>query len=618
VSTFDPAEMDFAAIDYETYYDKDYSLRKMQTDAYILDDRYQTVGVSVRASKSSEVLWFSGSEAHTKEFLRDTVDWPNTIMVAHHALFDGFISTQRFGLKPRMWVDTLGMARATYPWLRSYSLAKLAEHMALGAKGTEVHNATGLRREDFTPTQLAAYGEYCMNDTALCHSMARIMLAKGYPLFELALGDMTIRMFTEPSLYGDVPHLKQCYEEEVHRKERILSQCGIEKSELMSNPKFAALLEGLGVSPPMKTSKTTGKETYAFAKTDKGLKALLNHENPDVAALVAARTGVKSTIAETRAFTLWQSALRGPLPVYLNHWGAKVSGRLSGGNKINYQNIPARGAAGALRKGLVAPPGHTVVVGDSSNIELRMIMMLAGETEALAKIAAGVDMYCDFASVLFGREITKEDKAERFLGKVAMLSLQYGAGAQTFADMASQQLGRVVEPLEAERIVHVYRSTYRQIGALWKYCGREVLRAIAEGRTLTPVDVHGMFLTDTQGFSLPGQMGVTYRDLEQTMGSEWNYTSNGAPRKLYGAKVVENLCQHAARQVVMWQTMLVHRKYPVAMSVHDEIVCVVPDVEVENCKTLMMQALCTAPKWCRGLLPLAGEVESGPSYGDAK
>jgi DNA polymerase len=610
--------MDFAAIDYETYYDKEYSLRKMQTDAYIMDGRYQTIGVSIKASKSSEVLWFSGTENHTKEFLQDSVDWSKTIMVAHHALFDGFISTQRFGLKPRMWMDTLAMARATYPWLRSYSLAKLAEFMALGVKGAEVQNATGLRREDFSPQRLAAYGEYCMNDTALCHSMAQVMLAKGYPLFEIALGDMTVRMFTEPSLLGDVPHLQRCYLAEVSRKEQILASCGIDKGDLMSNPKFAALLMGMGVTPPMKISKTTGNETYAFAKTDKGLKALLDHPDPDVGALVAARTGVKSTIAETRARTLVQSALRGPLPVYLNHWGAKVTGRLSGGNKINYQNLPARGAAGALRKGLIAPPGYEVVVGDSSNIELRMIMMLAGETEALAKILAGCDMYCDFASVLFGREITKADKEERFFGKVAMLSLQYGAGAETFADMASIQLGRPVLPDEAQRTVDIYRATYRRIVKLWRYCGRDVLYAITEGRTLTPVDVNGMFLTNDSGFAIPGQMGVTYHQLEQVMGTEWRYESSGNPRKLYGAKVVENLCQHAARQVVMWQTMIVHRRYPVAMSVHDEIVCVVPDAEVGNCKTFMLNALCTAPAWCRGKLPLAGEVESGLSYGDAK
>jgi len=431
---------------------------------------------------------------------------------------------------------------------------------------------------------------------------------------------MTLRMFTEPTLWGDTALFKKCYDDEVVRKETILERIGIDKGDLMSNNKFAVMLENLDVTPPMKTSKTTGKPTYAFAKTDKGLTELLDHPDELVRNLVAARTGVKSTIAETRALTLYNSSLRGPLPVYLNHWGAKVTGRLSGGNKINYQNLPSRGDNKALRNGVIAPPGHKVVVGDSSNIELRVIMMLAGEEEALDKFRAGVDMYCDFASTLLGRVIEDipEHKSERFLGKVAMLSLQYGAGSEAFANMVRLQMGTVLDPAEAQRIVDVYRDTYKRIKVLWNRCGREVLEAIVGGNVLTPVDVNGMFLVNDSGFSLPGQMGVTYRNLERVMGSEWHYISGGSERKLYGAKVVENLCQHAARQVVMWQTARVHRRFKVALTVHDEIVCVLPDAQVEACRAYMTESLKLAPKWCGDKLPLNCAVEVGQSYGEAK
>ena len=209
----------------------------------------------------------------------------------------------------------------------------------------------------------------------------------------------------------------------------------VEREEIMSNDKFATRLEAYGVVPPMKESKATGKQTYAFAKSDKAFTDLLNHDVPEVQALVAARLGVKTTIAETRAMKFVEMAERGALPVYLNFWGAKTTGRYSGGNQVNWQNLPARGISAGLRDALLAPEGYTVLVGDSSNIELRMVMALAGQWDVVDKLANGVDLYCDFASKLFGRTITKADKAERFLGKTAMLGLQYGAGAPRFQEM---------------------------------------------------------------------------------------------------------------------------------------------------------------------------------------
>ena len=202
-----------------------------------------------------------------------------------------------------------------------------------------------------------------------------------------------------------------------------------------------------------KISPRTGKETFAFAKTDKEFTSMQDHHNPEVAALVQARLGAKTTIAETRALRFLEMANRGPLPVYLNFWGAKTTGRYSGGNKVNWQNLPARGVSAGLRLALKAPTGHKVLVGDSSNIELRTVMALAGQEDALIKIRNGVDMYCDFASKLFNREITKADYAERFLGKTAMLGLQYGAGAERFQEMVRQaaQFMDGVEPISLQR-----------------------------------------------------------------------------------------------------------------------------------------------------------------------
>jgi DNA polymerase len=390
----------------------------------------------------------------------------------------------------------------------------------------------------------------------------------------------------------------------------------------MSNDKFAARLLELGVTPPMKQSKANpDKETYAFAKSDKAFTDLLESDDADVQALVAARLGVKTTIAETRALKFLETAKRGPLPVYLNFWGAKTTGRYSGGNSINWQNIPARGPSAGLRDALRAPDGYTVLVGDSSNIELRTVMALAGQDDVTEKLRNGVDLYCDFASKLFGREITKKDKAERFLGKTAMLGLQYGAGAARFQEMVrlakrSDPGVELIDLARAYKIVDLYRSVHYKVVELWKRCDKVILPDIANGCTMTNVDVNGWFVTQWDGFGRPGEPGVMYNELSHD-GKDWTYTMGRQRVNLHGAKVVENLSQHAAMQIVMWQTARINQRYPVKLSVHDEAVCVVRNEELAEARAYMEECLSLTPKWCRSI-PVSCETGVGPSYGDAK
>jgi DNA polymerase len=607
-------------IDFETYYDKEYSLRKLQTDEYILDERYETIMVNVWVDQRGHMIHGTEQEVHDK--LHDLLDWSQYAVCAHNNMFDGFIMARRFNINPRLWKCTLKLGRMLLPYLPSHSLAALSKHFGFDAKGTEVHNMLGKRRADMTESEFSAYAAYCIKDTQLCQKIHDELIPRT-PLLNLLLIDMTIRMFTEPGFVGDVDLMQELYEKEVARKEGLLALANADKSVIMSNNKFAERLRELGVIPPTKISPRTGKTTFAFAKTDKEFMNLLEHPDSEVQALVAARTGAKTTIAETRAERFVQMAKRGPLPVYLNYWGAKTTGRYSGGNKVNWQNLPARGVSAGLRNALKAPPGYKVIVGDSSNIELRMVMALAGEHEAIKKLDAGVDMYCDFASSIFGREITKEDKVERFLGKTAMLGLQYGAGAPRFADMANMQgkgLGVEVSLDKAYEVVDLYRSLYSNITQLWRRCENVILPDIANGCDHLPVDVNGWFITQLEGFGRPGEPGVVYHNLRyDTDNDGWIYDQGRSIGKsIYGAKVVENLCQHAAMHVVMWQTAKIHQRYPVKLSVHDEAVCLAPVEEAEEAKNYLETCLSIPPEWCRGKLPVVGEVEIGDSYGDAK
>lgn len=320
--------MDLITLDFETYYDREYSLSKMTTEEYIRDPRFQVIGVSTKVNDEPAV-WVTGKASDVLAHLRQ-FDWDNAMMLCQNTMFDGAIMTWRCGIKPKALADTMLMSRALHGVEVSHSLKALAERYGVGQKGTEVLNALGKRRTDFTASDLASYGRYCVNDVELTYDIFQRMMAAGFPRDELKLIDLTLRMFTDPVLELDRAHLEKHLVEVVARKEKLLSEAGIEdKKDLMSNQKFADMLRGLGVEPPMKVSPTTGKETFAFAKGDEEFIALTEHEDDRVQALMAARLGNKSTIEETRTQRFIDIAKRGPLPVPIRYYAAHT-GRWGG------------------------------------------------------------------------------------------------------------------------------------------------------------------------------------------------------------------------------------------------------------------------------------------------
>ena len=412
--------MDIVVIDLETYYDKDYSLSKITTEAYVRDPRFEVIGVAVKVN-DHPTDWYSGNDPG--KFLR-SLDYRDKAILAHNTMFDGAILSWHFGIKPKLWLDTLSMARPLHNIAVGGSLKNLTAYYGLGEKGDEVLNAIGKRRLDFTTSELQRYASYCRNDVELTYKLFKRM-ARGFPPSEIAIIDQTLRMYTEPMLVLDRAVLNTHLTNEVNRKEALLNSLGnandffsvgLTRDTLMSNEKLATYLTVLGIDPPTKTSPTTGKKTWAFSKSDKGFTKLLEHEEPFVSTVVAARLGVKSTIEESRTRSLLGVSERGPLPIMLNYYGAHT-GRFSGGDKMNLQNLP-RG--GALRKSICAPPGKMLVACDSSQIEARVLAWVAGQNDIVQAFAEGRDIYSEFASVVYGRKITKADKLERFVGKTCI------------------------------------------------------------------------------------------------------------------------------------------------------------------------------------------------------
>ena len=592
--------------DFETYYDKEYSLSKLSTEEYIRSEKFETVGVSVKVDDEPAV-WFSGTKEQTKEFLSG-YNWLDCAVVTHNAMFDMAILNWHFGIKPGKIIDTLSMARAVCGPNVSVSLKNLAERFGVGAKGDEVINALGKERRDFTTQELKRYGEYCCNDTELTYQLF-LRLVKDFPVSELKLIDMTIRMFSEPVLELHEGALKAHLDCVRYDKEALLRKVEADKEVLMSNPKFAEALKIYNVIPPTKISPTTGKETWAFGKTDEGFKALLEHEDLEVQALVAARLGVKSTLEETRTERFIGIAKRGKLPIPLRYYAAHT-GRWGGSDKINLQNLPRQSP---LKRAIVAPKGHVMIDSDSSQIEARTLAWLAGQQDLVDAFERGEDVYKIMSSKLYGKPVSEITKDERFVGKTVVLGAGYGIGWKKFQAHMKSNKAEISDEV-SENIIKTYRQSYSKIPALWKQ-GDRALEAIACNSFM---EIGVLKVEGNKGIRLPNGLYLNYPGLRRSSdGFEYD-TKKGksiVPNKIYGGKVIENVTQALARIIIGEQMIKVSRKYRVVLTVHDAIGCVVPEGEASTGQEYVEMCMRIRPDWALDL-PLNCEVGTGKSYGE--
>lgn len=623
--------MRLLTLDFETYYDREYSLSKMTTEAYIRDSRFEVILVGYKIDDGA-CQWLTGNHATIQAQLAKLVDWSDTYLLCHNTAFDGAILKWHFGLEPAYYLDTMSMARPITASTVGVSLAALAKKFMLGEKGTEVGNMLGMRRGSLTFEELTKYADYCTNDVQLTYLLYQI-LSQWIPQKEQYAIDVMLRMFIDPVIELDRDLLTDHYNKVVTRKEKFLVDIATlcDKDVLMSNPKFAELLKSLGVEPPMKLSPSAAKKgeekwTYAFAKTDTQFKELLEHPDDRVQALCAARLGVKSTLEETRTLSMLHVQSRGPLPILLNYYGAHT-GRASGGDGMNLQNLP-RG--GNLRKAMLPPDDHVIVAGDSSQIEARVVAYLAGQDDLVQAFANKEDVYSRMASQLYGVPVTKETEPDkRFIGKTVVLGCGYGLGhLRLMAALRSGTPKVDIAEEEAKRIVDTYRAVNSKIADLWKQANIAIQK-MAAGLTYELGTLK--LVCDGEGVHLPNGMIIRYNGLQRDAdGDGWIYRQKGfVPVKLYGGKLIENIVQALARIIVFDQMCSVvktfkpldridqKKRYRVALTVHDELVAVVPKEAREYAITILTTHMSRSPAWAKSL-PVACEVKSGYNYGECK
>ena len=626
--------MSLITLDFETFYSKEFSLSKMTTEAYIRSKDFETIGFAYKIDDQPSV-WVTGTDDEIRSAL-SALDLPSHNLICHNMAFDGAILAWRYGIIPKYYFDTLSMARPVTGATVGGSLAALAKKFCLGEKGTEVVQALGKRRREFSTYELAQYGNYCKNDVDITYALFHVLKQYSTPK-EMYIIDLMIRMYTDPVLELDKEELSNHLTRVQLKKKLLMAKISgsIGLDSLMSNDKFAEVLRQLGVEPPTKISPATKKEAYAFAKTDQAFKALLEHDDPRVQAVVSARLGVKSTLEETRTESFLAMAARGKLPIMLNYYGAHT-GRASGGDKVNLQNLP-RG--GALRKSIKAPFGHKVIACDSAQIEARVVAWFAGEDDLVQAFRDKEDIYSKFASQVYNRPVNRKRKeivdgkevypdfVEGFVGKTCILGLGYGMGKDKFQTTLKVGAGGVSVDMPAEdceRVVNLYRQTYSKIAGLWKE-GQAALEAMAKGFSYE-LGV-AKLLCNGEGIHLPNGMILRYANLRKDSEGQYVYDTRYGPNKIYGGKVIENVVQALARIIVFDQMAKIDQelrkkdttdeRYKMVLTVHDECCIITPNDAVEWAVKLMELCMSTAPKWCSDL-PIACESGIGDNYAECK
>ena len=629
--------------DVETYYSPHYSLTKMTTAEYILDLQYQTILAAIQEGDGPCETFVGHKDImHRLSCIR----WERAALLAHNTKFDGAVLSWRFGIEPAMYLDTLSMARAATHWnLGKSSLKAVSEYLQLPPKGDEVVRAIGKRLEDFTPVELREYESYCQRDALNCRAIFNRMRSL-FQNSELRLIDLILRMFIIPQVKLNPDVLDEYLGELRVAKAQALAKVSyIDPAVFSSNQRFAVLLEEMGVEVPKKISPTTGLEMPALARNDRGFKELLidDSQSIEVQAVLAARMNAKSTLEETRTQRLlnisrlsWPDAsadqrecngassdLKNNLaPVPLRYYAART-GRLGGDDHQNWQNFRR---LSKIRDAVEAPPGYRIVHRDASQIEARMVAWLARCKKQLDAFADPTrDLYCEFASSVFGKVVTKADKELRFVGgKTPILQCQYGSGPSKFRHtlfIGNGGMSVSVTEEEARRIVYHYRNEYPEIPKLWERASvllRDVIHMSRGGAGIIAgypmVDTIAAVKPSYDAVFLPNNLCIPYPNIRRQRdpasgGMEMYYDDPyGGTVKIYGAKCVENISQALSRIVVTDIAVRVYndtKRHPF-LSTHDSLDYCVPESEVEWYNQRLEHEFSIRPSWAIDL-PLASE-----------
>jgi DNA polymerase len=171
---------------------------------------------------------------------------------------------------------------------------------------------------------------------------------------------------------------------------------------------------------------------------------------------------------------------------------------------------------------------------------------------------------------------------------------------------------------EARRIIDAYRHGSPQIVNLWRQA-KGVIECLSRNDDCT-LGRAGVLTVEPNesAIRLPSGLLMRYDDLQSTdgeQGPEFTYKTRRGRTRIYGGKVIENVCQAIARCIIGEQMLRIGQKYRVVLTVHDAVACVVREEQVAEAQAYIEECMRWTPKWAVGL-PVNCESGVGQRYGE--
>lgn len=260
-----------------------------------------------------------------------------------------------------------------------------------------------------------------------------------------------------------------------------------------------------------------------------------------------------------------------------------------------------------IRTSFVPSEGKKYIVADFSAIEARVVAWIADEHWRLEAFKNGEDIYCASASKMFGVPVEKNgiNGHLRQKGKVAELACGYGGSIGAIKNMGVAELHLTDEELKA--LVNDWRKASPNIVKLWDDVQKAAEKAVLDKSSVTIDKLTFSYEKGILFIELPSKRRLAYvrpkvgkNEFGKSIITYEGIDSNKNWSKLetYGAKLVENITQGIARDLLMY-SMTTMKEMDIVGHVHDEII-------VECDKDVTVYEVCRlmekTPEWAEGLL----------------
>lgn len=646
---------DVLVLDFESYYDQDYSLKEMSIVEYVTDERFELTGLGIKINDGASVFvpgpqvpW---AVARLQKKFGKALH--NVTVVAKNTKFDILILAERFGIYPPYVIDIEDLSRY-YDSRMKQDLKSLAKLFKLPAKG----DTSQFKGQHCADIDWAAMKKYCLGDIDIESQLLRILLPMiDNPEVELPLMQHTLNLYLKPTFDLDMKMAKDIAFDmgvelgnNLEQIPWILEYATKKKKTieeiLRARSIFPKILQDVlpeGEVVPMKQGK---KEMIpALAKDDVGFQLLLAHSNDKVRLLCKAKAActswsshqakVNSLIIQTECFG---DGMHIPLKFYGCH-----TGRWSGTQKWNPLNLGGKGnrktgeqhhpLISKVRNTLLAPDGKLLAIPDSCQIEARLVAWIAGQNDLVEDFRTGGDPYSRLAAKVFGEKVWNPTEEElltpegkildirRGFGKDTILGAGFGLGTNTsYQDcLKNKDLRPLYDSGEYDwdfndKLIKTYRSDYSMIPKFWKTvekCFRwvtkyphEVMVYHIPGRHEdSPPTLTFWKEGTTTIIQLPSGRRLFYRHATVDPKGQIKYIHG----HLWGGSITENIIQSICRDLLGgWLLECERQRIPIILHTYDELVGCVPKHRAEEALAKMIEIMRTGPDWAVGL-PLDAE-----------